>query len=292
MSDRERRGARPGSVATAPIRAIGRDEGSSGVDRPTVDRLAVEEPLAIRVVVEEEGRPVRHDLAITMRTPGEDEELALGFLVSEGVVRTAAQIARTTSCEAAEPPGAVVEITLVPGTPFDADDFRRNVYTSSSCGICGRAAIERVQLDCEPVADGPVVPAEVLFALPARLRAAQAVFEETGGLHAAALFAADGTLIRLREDVGRHNAVDKLVGSLLREGRLPAEGSILMVSGRASFELVQKAALAGVPILAAVGAPSSLAVELGRTVGMTVVGFLREGRGNVYCGGERVSESS
>lgn len=267
--------------------------GPGGVQRRR-DALAVEEPLGIRVVVESEGRSVRHDVAVTMRTPGEDRDLALGFLFSEGVISTYSAVARIRECEApAAQEGSVVEVFLAPGAEFDAERFRRNVYTSSSCGICGRAAIEQVRMLCRPAdGQGPIAKRETLWELPGRLRAEQAVFAATGGLHAAGLFAADGELELLREDVGRHNAVDKVIGRLLAREQLPADDKILLVSGRASFELVQKAALAGIPFLAAVGAPSSLAVELAAELGMTVVGFLRGERCNVYCGEERVMGAS
>ncbi len=285
MSDRESKStAPPGSTVVLQARTLERSQ-----TEERSDLLAVEEPLGVRVVVEEAGRPQRHDLAVTMRTPGEDVELALGFLVSEGVLSRSEEVARVRECDAAVPPGAVVEVYLAPGVDFDPQRFRRNVYTSSSCGICGRAAVERVRLECQPIAtDGPKLAREMLWTLTARLREAQAVFDQTGGLHAAGLFDVDGRLRRAREDVGRHNAVDKVVGGLLREDALPSADSILLVSGRASFELVQKAALAGIPVLAAVGAPSSLAVELGLDLGMTVIGFLRDGRCNVYCGASRI----
>jgi FdhD protein len=257
------------------------------------DVLAVEEPLGIRVVAEEGGASRRHNVAVTMRTPGDDRELALGFLFGEGVLTDGSAVVRVRECETPTvDPGSVVEVYLAPEVEFDAERFRRNVYTSSSCGICGRAAIEQVGMSCRPSAPGvPTVVAETLWSLPARLRRSQALFAETGGLHAAGLFDVAGELLLVREDVGRHNAVDKVIGSLLGGGELPAAERLLLVSGRASFELVQKAALAGIPILAAVGAPSSLAVELGRELGMTIIGFLRDSRCNIYCGGERVVES-
>ena len=281
----------------------GQDHGAPGSSRHVTTRvlsasevvrrqdvLAVEEPLGIRVVAESEGRSERHDVAVTMRTPGDDRALALGFLFSEGVITDFSAVARVRECEApTADEGAVLEVFLTPATPFDAERFRRNVYTSSSCGICGRAAIEQVRMLCRPASgEGPVVARETLWQLPDRLRDEQAVFSATGGLHAAGLFAADGELRLLREDVGRHNAVDKVDGELLSQEQLPADDTILMVSGRASFELVQKAALAGIPFLAAVGAPSSLAVELGADLGMTLVGFLRDERCNVYCGESRI----
>jgi FdhD protein len=263
---------------------------SSADQKRRVEALAVEEPLGIRVVVELGGRSARHDVAVTMRTPGRDRELALGFLFSEGVVTERAGVARVRECEApTAEAGSVVEVYLAPGSQFDVERFRRNVYTSSSCGICGRAAIEQVRMICRPVAGpGPSVDREILWRLPERLRAEQVGFAATGGLHAAGLFDEAGSLLVLREDVGRHNAVDKLVGRLLMDDKLPASDTMLMVSGRASFELVQKAALAGIPFLAAVGAPSSLAVELGEELGMTIIGFLRDARCNVYCGAERL----
>jgi len=258
------------------------------------ESLAVEEPLGIRVVVERQGRSERFEIAVTMRTPGEDHELALGFLFSEGVLTASGQVASVRDCESpTAEAGSVVEVYLAPGVSFDAERFRRHVYTSSSCGICGRAAIEQVRLACRPIESrGPTVPREILWGLPEALRRRQAVFEDTGGLHAAGLFDAAGTLLALSEDIGRHNAVDKVVGALLQRGELPAADRILMVSGRASFELVQKAALAGIPVLAAVGAPSSLAVELGEELGMTVIGFLRDSRCNVYSRPERLTGQS
>lgn len=254
------------------------------------ERLAVEEPMGIRIVAERAGKPERFSVAVTMRTPGDDRELALGFLFSEGVLTDYESVARVRECEAPlADPGSVVEVYLRPGLDFDAERFRRNVYTSSSCGICGRAAIDQVRMLCDPVkSPGFTITKEILWSLPDLLRQRQAIFDDTGGLHAAGLFDATGGLVALREDVGRHNAVDKVVGHLLAAGDLPAADRVLMVSGRASFELVQKAALAGIPVLAAVGAPSSLAVELGEELGMTVIGFLRGERCNIYCGEERI----
>jgi FdhD protein len=246
--------------------------------------------MGIRIVAERAGKPEHFNVAVTMRTPGDDRELALGFLHSEGVLADYESVARIRECEApTSDPGAVVEVYLRPGLDFDAERFRRNVYTSSSCGICGRAAIEQVRMLCAAVeSPGLSVAKETLWSLPVLLRQRQAVFDDTGGLHAAGLFDAAGGLVVLREDVGRHNAVDKVVGYLLANGGLPASDRVLMVSGRASFELVQKAALAGIPVLAAVGAPSSLAVELGEELGMTIIGFLRGERCNIYCGEERI----
>jgi FdhD protein len=283
----------PGSVAAAPVRAVG---SGGAVERS--DLLAVEEPLEVRVVVEEAGRRRRHPIAVTMRTPGHDFELAVGFLHGEGALAGRSLVAGVDYCSdgAAEEARNVVEVTLAPGADFDPGRFSRNVYTSSSCGICGRGSLELVRAALP--AKATITPAEprldagMLLALPGRLAAAQATFAATGGLHAAALFDAAGVLELVREDVGRHNAVDKVVGARLLAGRLPAPDRLLLVSGRASFELVQKAVLAGLPVLAAVGAASSLAVELARDNGMTLIGFLRDGRFNVYAGEGRLEGSA
>jgi len=268
------------------------------VHRP--DLLAAEDPLEIRV----DGRP----LAVTMRTPGDDIDLAAGFLAGEGLVRSACDIASIRICReshdhvGASPDGAgsrgadqgnVAEVTLAAGAQIDDGQVRRNFLTTSACGVCGKASIEaiRVRARYDVAADQARVDPRVLTRLPGRLHDAQRVFARTGGLHAAAAFGADGTLLALREDVGRHNAVDKVVGWALREGRLPLAGCILLVSGRASFELVQKALVAGMPIVAAVSAPSSLAAELADEAGMTLVGFLRGGSMNVYTGSSRICAS-
>jgi FdhD protein len=228
------------------------------------DRVAVEEPLEIRIG----GRPV----AVTMRTPGHDEELALGFCLSEGL--------RPVSAAApADLPANAIEVDA-PG--FDPARIQRSFYTSSSCGVCGKAALEAVAVDAPRIESRLAVQLELLAQLPERLRESQPAFAATGGLHATGLFAAGGELLCLREDVGRHNAMDKVIGWAFQEGRLPLAQAILCVSGRLSFELVQKAAIAGCPIVVAVGAPSSLAVELGRDRGVTLCGFARAGRLNVY----------
>ncbi|KOT64873.1 MULTISPECIES: formate dehydrogenase accessory sulfurtransferase FdhD [Streptomyces] len=254
------------------------------------DTLVGEEPLEIRLG----GRP----LAITMRTPGDDFALAAGFLVSEGVLGDAGELANIVYCAGATEDGSntynVVDVQLAPGVPVPDITLERNVYTTSSCGLCGKASLDAVRTSArrplDPPADAPgrIAPA-TLSALPGRLRAAQRVFDRTGGLHAAALFDADGELLDVREDVGRHNAVDKVVGRALQDGRLPLRDTILMVSGRASFELVQKAVMAGIPTLAAVSAPSSLAVDLATESGLTLVGFLRGSSMNVYAGAERLA---
>ncbi|MFR9774548.1 formate dehydrogenase accessory sulfurtransferase FdhD [Micromonospora sp. MS34] len=254
------------------------------------DTLAVEEPLEIRVGAAGPGR--RKPLAVTMRTPGDDLDLAIGFLLTEGLIRSADDVHTAQLCAGAETPNTynVVDVVLAPGVPEPVTDPARNFYTTSSCGVCGKASIDSVRTRSRfAVADDPLrVPAELLVALPDRLRAAQRAFDRTGGLHAAGLFSADGELLVLREDVGRHNAVDKVVGWAVRERRLPLAGHVLLVSGRASFELTQKAWMAGVPLLAAVSAPSTLAVELAEEAGMTLVGFLRDRTMNVYTGTSRV----
>lgn len=257
-----------------------------GVVDARPDTLAAEEPMEIRVG----GRA----LTITMRTPGDDFDLAVGFLVSEGVVRAAGDVVAARYCAGATEDGTntynVVDVALDPSLPPLDVSLERNFYTTSSCGLCGKASLDAVRTASTwSVADDPlrVTPA-LLAALPERLREAQRVFDRTGGLHAAALFSADGELVVVREDVGRHNAVDKVIGHAVRNGMLPLRESILMVSGRASFELVQKAVMAGIPALAAVSAPSSLAADLAEENGMTLVGFLRGSSMNVYAGADRV----
>jgi FdhD protein len=254
------------------------------------DTLAVEEPLELRV----DGRA----LAVTMRTPGDDVELAHGFLLTEGVIGGQEDVAAARYCDSRDAEGRntynVLDVLLAPGVPAPDAQVERRFYTTSSCGVCGKASLDAVRTTtrCAPGGDPVRVSTATLVALPNRLRVAQQVFETTGGLHAAALFTADGELLAAREDVGRHNAVDKVLGWALLNGRYPARGTVLMVSGRASFELVQKAVMAGVPVLAAVSAPSSLAVDLARESGMTLVGFLRGETMNVYAGAERVLDTA
>lgn len=252
-------------------------------ERP--DTLATEEPMEIRV----QGPGQRAEpVAVTMRTPGADYELAVGFLFTEGLVEPG-QVTRVAYCddlEGDEQRYNVVTVTL--DKAFDHDRLRRNFYATSSCGICGKAALDDVEVRCAPVAAGPVVTSDVLVSLPDRLRSKQRVFDRTGGLHAAGLFTPDGELLALREDVGRHNAVDKVIGEQVLGERVPLADRVLQVSGRASFEIVQKAAMAGIPIVSAVSAPSSLAVEAGERFGMTIVGFVRDRRCNVYSRPERV----
>ena len=251
------------------------------------DILAGEEPLAIRAAGPGQ-EPV--DIAITMRTPGYEEDLAAGFLRTEGLVEDDAVFTRFDRGDPAITAQPDDEIIVRLAGPFDASRVsERHFVATASCGICGKASIDEIAVRCAPLPDGPVVPPEVLLALPGRLRAAQAVFEVTGGLHAAGVFDADGGLIAVREDIGRHNALDKLIGSRLRAGELPLHDRIVLVSGRLGFELVQKAAVAGVPVLAAVSAPSDLAVEAAERLGVTVVGFLRGEGFNVYTRQDRVT---
>jgi FdhD protein len=259
------------------------------------DTLATEEPLEIRVVpAPAQGAATadaRHPVAVTMRTPGADFELAMGFLFAEGVVDHPDQVAAIRYCvgEGREQQFNIVNVFLAPGTPFDPAASQRNFYVTSSCGVCGKASIEAVrELGCPRVTGSVRVDVAGLLRMPPALRQSQRVFERTGGLHAAALFTAGGELVRVREDVGRHNAMDKLVGAALLGGKPMLEEGVVLVSGRVSFELVQKAARAGVVVLAGVSAPSSLAVELARDVGLTLIGFLREERFNVYAGAERL----
>lgn len=260
-------------------------------DRPPVrrpDALAAEEPLELRVG----GRP----LAVTMRTPGHDVELAHGFLLTEGVITALGDVAAARWCDSVDDEGRntynVLDVALAPGVAPPETGVERNFYTTSSCGVCGKASLDAVRLRTRfPPAGDPVrVAADTLYRLPDTLRTAQRLFDSTGGLHAAGLFTADGTALVVREDVGRHNAVDKVLGHALLDGRVPAAGCVLMVSGRASFELVQKSVMAGVPVLAAVSAPSSLAVALAGESGMTLVGFLRSTSMNVYAGAERIAD--
>lgn len=248
------------------------------------ETLAVEEPLEIRL----NGNP----LTITMRTPGADVELAQGFLLTEGVIGGRDDVLAARYCQDDEGPNTynVLDVTLAPEMPMPEMDMRRNFYTTSSCGICGKASLDAVTTISRhcPGDDPTAVAADRLLTLPGRLRSAQKVFASTGGLHAAGLFAADGDLLVVREDIGRHNAVDKVIGWALEHGRIPLSGTVLMVSGRASFELTQKAVMAGIPIMAAVSAPSSLAVDLATQSGLTLVGFLRGDSMNVYSRRDRV----
>jgi len=257
------------------------------------DTLVAEEPLEIRL----NGK----SLAITMRTPGDDFALAAGFLVSEGVLGESDELQNIVYCAGATVDGSntynIVDVRTAPGVVIPDISLERNVYTTSSCGLCGKASLDAVRTTARWTIDdtkGDTTPPvrlepELLAGLPDRLRAAQRVFDRTGGLHAAALFTEEGELVDIREDVGRHNAVDKLVGRALQNGTLPLSRAVLLVSGRASFELAQKAVMAGIPVLAAVSAPSSLAVDLAAETGLTLVGFLRGASMNVYAGEHRIA---
>jgi FdhD protein len=279
-----------GGVRSASGRLPVREVSGSRV-REHEDELAGEEPMEIRVVPGSEPQRRGVPIAVTMRTPGDDFELAAGFLYSEGVLRSRRDFFQISYCTEPEEDQLfnIVNVWLRPGVHFDATRLSRSTLTTSSCGICGRGSIESVRQRAAAQPAGRFsLPWTVLRELPDRARALQTVFARTGGLHAAALFDAEGRPLLVREDVGRHNAVDKLVGNQLQQDALPASARVLLVSGRASFELVQKAALAGIPFLAAIGAPSTLAVETARSFGMTLVGFLRSDRCNVYSGPERV----
>lgn len=259
---------------------------NDGVKSERTDTLAAEEPLEIRV--EGPGQQQR-SVAVTMRTPGGDFELAVGFLFTEGLI-VPADVGRVAYCDTQ--PGEDQQYNIVSVTlhrPFDFDLLKRNFYATSSCGVCGKAALDDIEVRCAPVGDGPVVSADVLLGLPDSLRKGQKVFARTGGLHAAGLFSAEGELLSVREDVGRHNAVDKVIGEQVLAGAVPIGDRVLQVSGRLSFEIVQKAAVAGIPIVSAVSAPSSLAVEAGERFGMTLVGFVRDDRLNVYTHPERIT---
>jgi FdhD protein len=261
----------------------------SGRVQERADHVATEEPLEIRLLAGGQ----RQTVAITMRTPGADFELAAGFLSGEGVIADRQQISRISYCVDPDVDAAqrynIVNVALRGPLP-DLGHLERHFYTSSACGVCGKARLETLRLrGCGPIESDLRVSPEVIQALPDRLQAAQAVFQSTGGLHAAALFDATGQLLVVREDVGRHNAVDKLVGWALLQGKLPLRDHVVMVSGRSSYEILQKCLAAGVPMVCAVSAPSSLAVAIAREFGITLIGFLRGDRFNVYAGVERVA---
>jgi FdhD protein len=273
----------PRDPALAAVRVCRISGSGSAVQQ---DVLAVEEPLEVRLGCDVGERRVHAAVSITMRTPGHDRELAVGFLFTEGILIAREQVVSVRACGT----GNVVRVDVQPGVAVDLTRLERHFYTSSSCGVCGKASLEAVRVCSRyrPPEGRPIVEAAVIHRLPEALRASQTIFDHTGGLHAAALFDPSGQLLCLREDVGRHNALDKLIGAQFLAGRTPLSEDVLLVSGRASFELVQKAAVAGIPILAAVGAPSSLAVSLAREHGLTVLGFVRSDRFNVYTGAERI----
>ncbi len=287
LDDSERRQ----SVRRIDIRRV--DAASGAVGRPTHDVVATEEPLGIRLGYSRaDGSRAEEDVSITMRTPGRDEDLAVGFLFTEGIVRARDEIQGVVPRGVPDERGLVnaVRVDLAPGVAVDFKRLERHFYTSSSCGVCGKASLEAVAVQgrFDTAAATLRLGAELLGALPAALAARQAVFEQTGGLHAAGLFDANGDIVAVREDVGRHNALDKLIGDALLHDRVPLEQLGIVVSGRASFELMQKAMVAGCAFVTAVGAPSSLAVELAQRFGMTLVGFLKPQRFNVYSRADRV----
>jgi FdhD protein len=256
------------------------------------DHVAVEEPLEIRLDYDTPRGRESRSVSITMRTPGDDLELAAGFLFGESIIQGRDDIASIAHCGSPAPDSGnhnVVRVELAPGVNADLDRLERHFYTTSSCGVCGKSSLAALHVaGCEPINDEITFDERILISIPDKLRAAQQTFEQTGGLHAAACFDGTGELVVTREDVGRHNAVDKAIGRLMLDGALPARSSGLMVSGRASFELVQKALVAGIPLLAAVSAPSSLAVSLAREFNMTLLGFLRGESFNVYAGEGRL----
>jgi len=265
-------------IARHETRKISRD----AIMRAAPDELAVEEPLEIRI----NGEPI----AVTMRTPGDDFELAAGFLCTEGILKSADEIGAIRYCSDEKHPDLrnVIDVTPATGVKLDLARHKRNFYATSSCGICGKAAIENIRTEAKPLNGKFRVKLDVFYRLGTSMRSAQTVFEKTGGIHAAGLFDLNGTLESLREDIGRHNATDKVIGRMFLDRKLPLDRHILMVSGRASFEIMQKALMAGVPIVCAVSAPSSLAVEFAAETGMTLVGFLRSDQFNIYSGAERI----
>ena len=259
---------------------------------PGRDLLAVEEPLEIRLEHGAWSARTRRSLTVTMRTPGSDVELAVGFLFAEGLIRRREDVQRAASCGLPAGPLGLrnrVRVELAPHVTIDAKQLERNFLTTSSCGLCGKASIEALPPTSRTrLPDGFVMPAASIYELPEKVRAVQSVFDRTGGLHAAGLFGADGELVDVREDVGRHNAVDKLIGAQWLAGAVPLSERLIFVSGRAGYELVQKALAAEIPVLAAVGAPSSLAADLARDANMTLLGFVRDGRFNIYSGAQRI----
>ena len=269
---------------------MGRRRG--GLYATRTDSVAIEEPLEVRLEVPGENGPREHPVSVTMRTPGDDFELAAGFLFTEGVVTDPRALGDVRYCRDVVPQEYnVVTASLRDPAAFDPSSLARNFYVTSSCGVCGKASLEAVEvMGCRAVPDGTLAVADPdVRALPDRLRGAQRIFDRTGGLHAAGLFDASGRITEVREDVGRHNAVDKVIGALVLSGGLPGSALGLVVSGRSSFEILQKAAMAGFPAVVAVGAPSSLAVAFARRFNMTLVGFAKSDGYNVYSGGERLA---
>ena len=278
----------------SPGKGVARVQISRLADGRFVDRkdvVAVEEPLEIRVEFTRNGARETSAVSVTMRTPGNDFELAAGFLYGEGLLRGGEDVAEISYCQSDEPQTYnIVVVKLRSGTLFDPEALSRNFYMSSSCGVCGKASLEAVEVrGCEQIPDeGLSVDPAILSGLPEKLRAQQGLFDRTGGIHAAGRFDEAGQLVSIREDVGRHNAVDKVVGEAFLAGELPLERTILAVSGRTSFEIMQKALAAGIPLVVGVGAPSSLAVDLARNFNMSLLGFTRSEGFNVYAGRERI----
>ena len=276
-------GNRPASRTLRQVRVI-----EDGRARTRPDELATEEPLEIRLVVG--GR--RQSVAITMRTPGADFELAVGFLFSEGLIAGRDVVRRVTYCTDSEVDAEqrynIVNVELAGAAAPDLRSLERHFFTNSACGVCGKATLDALAVRCAPLAGGPDVPVDVVYGLPERLRTGQGLFDSTGGLHAAGLFTAGGELLAIREDVGRHNALDKLIGWAVLQGRVPLDKELLLVSGRSSYEILQKAITAGVSVVCGISAPSSLAVDLAERFGVTLIGFLRDRRGNVYAHAGRI----
>lgn len=276
------------AISEVTVRHI--ESGEAFEDR--LDNLAVEEPLEISIDFDNNGKREHKAISITMRTPGDDESLAVGFLFTEGIIRSRDEISVVQHCGKPSPDKGIrntIRVDLAEGVQVDLKRLERHFYTSSSCGVCGKSSIEALNTGAKKInKDGPIVSAEVIHQLPASGIANQSTFEKTGGLHASVIFDTDGRIEAVAEDVGRHNALDKVIGTKFMKGELPLSNRILLVSGRASFELVQKALMAAIPIMAAVGAPSSLAVELAREFNMTLIGFVRDGRFNIYSGESRI----
>lgn len=271
-----------------PIKIFKRGTNDSS---PTSDLLVVEEPLEIRIGYGPDDARLQHTLTITMRTPGDDEHLCLGFMYNEAVINKADQVLSAKYCSNvtdADGGENIMRVELRPDIDYNPKSFKRNFYTNSSCGVCGKASIEQVEFECSPIESTLEVSEETILKLPSSLLSSQDIFKHTGGVHACGLYTGSGELIAHKEDVGRHNALDKLIGAMLLANKLPANKMILMLSGRISFELVQKAIVAGIPIIVAVGAPSSLAVDLAQQFGVTMIGFIKESGFNIYSNEQRI----
>ena len=282
------------TIRRVTVRRIGGSNAPAAGGSDASDAVATEEPFEIRIgYSRRDGSRAEENVSITMRTPGHDEELAVGFLFTEGIIHAHGDVQGVVPRGQPAPDGLInmVRVELTPGVTVDFKRLERHFYTTSSCGVCGKASLDAVaqQGQFDIGAMHMRIGADILGGLPAALKLQQAVFEQTGGLHASGLFDAQGAIVAVREDVGRHNALDKLIGNALLQNRLPLAEHGILVSGRASFELLQKAKMAGCPIVAAVGAPSSLAVELAKEFGMTLVGFLKPGRFNIYSRADRIA---